>query len=142
MPHTTNDQRNRNREQEIAQASRQAKIRAKELDVPVVLLSQLSRKCEERGGAYKMPMLSDLRESGAIEQDADVVGFIFRPAYYGITEWPTSLGNVSTHEFGIINIAKQRNGGTEEVAFRHNYSMTRIVDYKLYDNVPKRDTPF
>jgi len=89
-----------------------------------------------------MPMLSDLRESGAIEQDADVVGFIFRPAYYGITEWPTSLGNVSTHEFGIINIAKQRNGGTEEVAFRHNYSMTRIVDYKLYDNVPKRDTPF
>ena len=139
---TTTDQRNRNREQEIAQASRQAKIIAKELDVPVVLLSQLSRKCEERGGAYKMPMLSDLRESGAIEQDADVVGFIFRPAYYGITEWPTSLGNVSTHEFGIINIAKQRNGGTEEVAFRHNYSMTKIVDYKLYDNVPKRDTPF
>ena len=139
---TSTKERNRNREQEIAQASRQAKIIAKELDVPVVLLSQLSRKCEERGGAYKMPMLSDLRESGAIEQDADVVGFIFRPAYYGITEWPTSLGNVSTHEFGIINIAKQRNGGTEEVAFRHNYSMTRIVDYKLYDNVPKRDTPF
>ena len=139
---TSTKERNRNREQEIAQASRQAKIIAKELDVPVVLLSQLSRKCEERGGAYKMPMLSDLRESGAIEQDADVVGFIFRPAYYGITEWPTSLGNVSTHEFGIINIAKQRNGGTEEVAFRHNYSMTKIVDYKLYDNVPKRDTPF
>ena len=112
---TSTDQRNRNREQEIAQASRQAKIIAKELDVPVVLLSQLSRKCEERGGMNRMPMLSDLRESGAIEQDADIVGFIFRPAYYNIDSWPTSQGDVSTRDLGIVNIAKQRNGATEEI---------------------------
>ena len=139
---TSTDQRNRNREQEIAQASRQAKIIAKELYVPVVLLSQLSRKCEERGGMNRMPMLSDLRESGAIEQDADIVGFIFRPAYYNIDSWPTSQGDVSTRDLGIVNIAKQRNGATEEIPFRHNHSMTRITDYKLYDNEPKRGTPF
>lgn len=139
---TATDQRNRNREQEVAQASRQAKIIAKELDVPVVLLSQLSRKCDDRSGVNKMPMLSDLRESGAIEQDADVVAFLFRPAIHNIEYWPTSQGEVSTRGFGIINIAKQRNGPTEEVAFRHNHSLTRITDYKLYDNVPKQDTPF
>lgn len=87
-------------------------------------------------------MLSDLRESGAIEQDADVVAFLFRPAIHNIEYWPTSQGEVSTRGFGIINIAKQRNGPTEEVAFRHNHSLTRITDYKLYDNVPKQDTPF
>lgn len=139
---TASADRTRNREQEIAQASRQAKIIAKELEVPVVLLSQLSRKCEERAGAAKMPLLSDLRESGAIEQDADVVGFIFRPAYYGIREWPTDNGSISTNGFGILNIAKQRNGGTEEIPFRYNPSLTLITDYTLYDNAPKRDVPF
>lgn len=132
-----------NREQEVAQVSRQAKIIAKELNVPVVLLSQLSRKCEERGGENKMPMLSDLRESGAIEQDADVVGFIFRPAYYKIENWNTSNGQVSTSDLGIINIAKQRNGATKEIPFRYNDSLTRITDYTLYDNAPKTaESPF
>lgn len=125
---TSQPGRERNREQEIAQASRQAKILAKELEIPVVLLSQLSRRCEER--VDKTPRLSDLRESGAIEQDADVVGFMFRPAYYGIERWPTSGGEVDTKGLGIISIAKQRNGATGDVAFAHNHAMTRFADYK------------
>ena len=132
---TSTKERNRNREQEIAQASRQAKIIAKELDVPVVLLSQLSRECEKR--ADKQPQLSDLRKSGAIEQDADVVGFIFRPAYYGLDRIETlKYGNISTSGLGIINIAKQRDGATGLVAFSHNPSMTKIGDFQ------ENKTPF
>ena len=132
---TSTKERNRNREQEIAQASRQAKIIAKELDVPVVLLSHLSRECEKR--ADKQPQLSDLRESGAIEQDADVVGFIFRPAYYGLDRIETlKYGNISTSGLGIINIAKQRDGATGLVAFSHNPSMTKIGDFQ------ENKTPF
>ena len=132
---TSTKERNRNREQEIAQASRQAKIIAKELDVPVVLLSQLSREFEKR--ADKQPQLSDLRESGAIEQDADVVGFIFRPAYYGLDRIETlKYGNISTSGLGIINIAKQRDGATGLVAFSHNPSMTKIGDFQ------ENKTPF
>lgn len=128
---TATDRKNANREQEIAQASRQAKIIAKELGVPFVLLSQLSRRVEERSD--KMPLLSDLRESGAIEQDADVVGFIYRPAYYKQEHIIThSYGTINTEGLGMLSIAKQRDGATDIVLFSHNPSMTRISDYEQH----------
>lgn len=112
------------REQEVAQASRQAKIMAKELDIPVVLLSQLNRNIEgkitgKKEGGTTVPGLSDLRESGAIEQDADVVLMIHRPEYYDDKE---------TKGLGIINIAKQREGKTGKVEFRYNESLTVFYD--------------
>ena len=131
----------RSREQEVAQASKQAKNIAKELGVPFVLLSQLSRKVEDR--VDKTPQLADLRESGAIEQDADIVAFLHRPQYYHIDTMQTPSGTISTKGIGILTVAKQRDGGTGDVIFSHNYSMTRIGDY---DNVTydkdDENTPF
>ena len=105
-----------NREQEVAQVSRAAKIIAKEIGIPVILLSQLSRQVE--GRAVKIPLLSDLRESGAIEQDADVVLFIHRPEYY-------DEANAKKGE-GILRIAKQRDGATGDIVFEYNHNLTRI----------------
>lgn len=116
----------RNREQEVAQASREAKIIAKTLQVPFHLLAQLSRAVEKRGGDMH-PILSDLRESGAIEQDADVVIFIHRPEYYGIDV--DGEGN-STKGVGELIIAKNREGSLGIVVFRHNPSITKMWDYK------------
>ncbi|MEM6967531.1 MAG: replicative DNA helicase [Bacteroidota bacterium] len=103
-----------NREQEISMISRGLKSLAKELNVPVIALSQLSRAVETRGGT-KRPQLSDLRESGAIEQDADIVSFIYRPEYYGILE--DEEGN-SLKSVGEIIIAKHRNGALDTVKLR------------------------
>ncbi len=124
------EQHGRNREQEVSQATREFKIMAKSLDVPVVLLSQLSRECERRPD--KKPQLSDLRESGAIEQDADVVVFAYRPAYYGLMD---AQGRPQ-EGIGYEIIAKGRNIGTGEIAFRHNESMTRIWDYSDNEEIP------
>ena len=103
-----------NREQEISTISRSIKEIAKELDVPIIALSQLSRNVETRGGD-KRPMLSDLRDSGAIEQDADIVCFIYRPEYYGLTEW--SDGTPCNSQ-GEIIVAKHRNGSLKDVRLR------------------------
>ena len=119
---------NSTREREIAAASRSAKLLAKELDVPVILLSQLSRKVEER--TDKTPLLSDLRESGAIEQDADMVLFLDRPAMYRRTEIDAGrYGTISAEGVGLLHIAKNREGATGCICFRHNESLTRIADY-------------
>ena len=122
------DERRNNREREVAEISRAAKLLAKELNIPVILLAQLSRKVEER--ADKMPLLSDLRESGAIEQDADMVIFIDRPAVYGIDKFNGGkYGTIDSNGVGRMTIAKNREGGTGFIPFRHNESLTRIWDY-------------
>lgn len=117
--------KNKNREQEISEISRGCKAIAKELDVPVIALSQLSRAVETRGGD-KRPMLSDLRESGAIEQDADIVIFPYRPAYYKFT------GDEGQDLTGIgeLIIAKNRDGILKDVPFRHNESMTEFYEFE------------
>ncbi|BDD09580.1 replicative DNA helicase [Fulvitalea axinellae] len=112
-----------NREQEIASISRALKGLAKELNVPVIALSQLSRAVETRGGD-KRPQLSDLRESGSIEQDADMVMFLYRPEYYGITE--DDFG--PTSGMGEVIIAKHRNGSLENVKLRFVGKYTRFED--------------
>lgn len=118
-------QKNRNREQEVAEASRKAKLIAKELVIPVILLCQLNRECEMR--ADKRPALSDLRESGAIEQDADVVMLLYRPALYGLTSERRS--KFPSEGLGMVILAKHRNGETGDVYFGHNPAMTKIGEY-------------
>ncbi len=114
-----------NREQEIASISRGLKSLAKELDVPVIALSQLSRAVEQRGGD-KRPQLSDLRESGSIEQDADIVMFLYRPEYYGIT---TTAEGQSTAGLAEVIIGKQRNG---PVGSKMHYF---VKDYARFENL-------
>ncbi len=115
-----------NREQEIASISRALKQIAKELNVPVIALSQLSRAVETRGGD-KRPQLSDLRESGSIEQDADMVIFLYRPEYYGITE--DENGNPVTG-LGEVIIAKHRNGSLEDVPLKFIGKFTKFTDWQ------------
>jgi replicative DNA helicase len=113
-----------NREQEIAMISRSLKNLAKELDVPVIALSQLSRAVETRGGE-KRPQLSDLRESGSIEQDADMVLFLYRPEYYGITE--DEAGN-SVAGIGEVILAKNRAGSLDTIQLRFIGKYTKFQD--------------
>ena len=114
-----------NREQEISTISRSIKEIAKELNIPIIALAQLSRSVEQRGGDKK-PILSDLRESGAIEQDADIVSFIYRPDYYGIVK--DDDGN-SNNGIGEIIIAKHRNGKTDRVRLRF------VPEYARFENL-------
>lgn len=113
-----------NREQEVSTISRNLKAISKELDVPIVALSQLNRAVETRGGT-KRPQLSDLRESGAIEQDADMVLFIHRPEYYGYFE--DEDGN-STKNIAEIIIAKHRNGPTGDVKLKFHKETASFYD--------------
>ena len=122
------------RQQEISMISRSLKGLAKELEVPVVAVSQLSRKVEDRGGD-KRPMLADLRESGAIEQDADVVIFVYRPEFYGIEKF---RDGALTQGVAEIIISKHRNGPTGDLR------LTFIKDYARFENMElvHRDVPF
>ncbi|MGS2740133.1 replicative DNA helicase [Sinomicrobium sp. M5D2P17] len=127
-------QKGGNREQEISTISRNLKALAKELDVPVIALSQLSRAVETRGGS-KRPLLSDLRESGAIEQDADIVAFIYRPEYYKIEEWDDEE-RTPTQGQGEFIVAKHRNGGLENIRLKF------IGHLGKFDNLDDFDSPF
>ena len=120
---TTNASRQSdNRQQEVADISRTLKATARELDCPVIALSQLSRETEKRN--EKKPQLSDLRDSGAIEQDADTVILIFRGDYYGDNEQ-----NPNTHSTAEIKVAKNRNGGTGTCKLTFQREITRFVGY-------------
>ncbi|MBA2451404.1 MAG: replicative DNA helicase [Chloroflexi bacterium] len=118
----TSGQGGENRVQEMSEISRQLKILARELNVPVLALSQLSRAVESR--SPKIPILSDLRESGAIEQDADVVIFIYRDDYY----------NKDSEKQGIaeLHVAKHRNGPTGQVSLLFNSRTTKFLDLEVY----------
>ena len=120
--------RNKTRDGELSEISRGLKLLARDLSVPVIALSQLNRQVEQR--ANKKPMLSDLRESGAIEQDADIVLMLYRAAYYGEQETMIDGRNVPSVGVGEVIIAKHRNGNVGSEYFNHNESMTRITDYK------------
>lgn len=124
----TGENRNSNREQEISNISRNLKGLAKELSIPIIALSQLSRAVETRGAGKdgnKMPQLSDLRESGAIEQDADMVMFLYRPEYYDITTNDMGENNRGeTH----VRIAKHRNGSLETIKLRALLHIQKFVE--------------
>ena len=123
--------RNSNREQEISSISRNLKGLAKELQVPIIALSQLSRAVESRKEGNKMPQLSDLRESGAIEQDADMVMFLYRPEYYDITQNEMGESNKGeTH----VRIAKHRNGSLETVKLRALLHIQKFVEDNDFDS--------
>jgi replicative DNA helicase len=122
-----------NREQQVAHASRACKLLCKELDIPVLVLSQLNRGCESRHGISKRPQLSDLRESGAIEQDADVVMSLFRPEYYDIGKYPETEGSkwagVSTDNICELIVNKQKDGPTGMVRQLFDKETMRFANY-------------
>jgi len=119
-----------NREQEISTISRSLKGIAKELKIPVIALSQVNRGVESRTGVgSKRPMLSDLRESGAIEQDADIVTFIYRPEYYKIYEWDN--GDDSRGQ-GELIIAKHRNGSLNNVRLKFTGEFAKFSDLDYF----------
>ncbi len=117
-----------NREQEISTISRSLKAIAKELNVPVIALSQVNRGVETRAGGSKRPMLSDLRESGAIEQDADIVSFIYRPEYYEIDQWEDGSSCLKQAEFII---AKHRNGSLDNVRLKFIGQFAQFDDLEI-----------
>jgi replicative DNA helicase len=137
------DNKNGNREQEISNISRSLKALAKELNIPIIALSQLSRAVETRGGSKK-PILSDLRESGAIEQDADIVMFIYRPEYYKIFEFEDGT---PTNGIGEIIIAKHRNGALRDVKLRFieqfaKFAELDALNVEIDDSIPANENFF
>ncbi len=122
------DSKGKSREQVVSDISRGLKMLSKELEMPVVALSQLSREVERR--LSKMPQLSDLRESGAIEQDADEVIFLMRPEFYGMTEF-VEIGDMQYNPLGlcIVNTAKNRHGATKNTALSFNGPCMHFTDH-------------
>ena len=129
-----------NREQEISTISRNLKALAKELEIPIIALSQLSRQVESRAtgpGGSKRPLLSDLRESGAIEQDADIVSFIYRPEYYKIDEWDDEEKTPTKGQAEFI-VAKHRNGGLDNIRLRFVGNLGKFENLEADEYLPSK----
>lgn len=132
-----------NREQEISYISRSLKALARELNIPVVALSQLSREVEKRVGS-KRPQLSDLRESGSIEQDADLVIFIYRPEYYGFTTFEQD--DMPAAGLADIMIEKNRHGANDRIRVKFIQQYTKFTDmeegysFQTHDAIPENKT--
>ena len=118
------------REQEIAEISRGLKGLAKELNIPIIALSQLSRSVEQRGG-NKKPMLQDLRESGQIEQDADMVVFCYRPEYYGFDNYEVGNNSFEADGLFMLIIAKHRNGELGEIPLKFIHEQTKVTNHEF-----------
>jgi len=127
------ENRNSNREQEISRISRDLKGLAKELQIPIIALSQLSREVEKRKDKNFLPQLSDLRESGAIEQDADIVMFLYRPEYHDVLE--DEHGN-SLKGQAVLRVAKHRNGQLDSINFKSLLDIQKFVPWIPEDNQP------
>ena len=127
----TRQKKNRTRDGDLAELSRGLKLLARDLDSPIIALSQLNREVEKRGN--KRPILSDLRESGAIEQDADLVLMLYRAAYYGEQYVNVGHEEISAQGIGELSISKHRNGETGTIFWTHNDSLTRIGGYPSTD---------
>jgi replicative DNA helicase len=127
------------REQEVSKISRGLKAIAKELDVPLIALSQLNREVEAR--ADKRPRLSDLRDSGAIEQDADMVAFLYRPAKYEIRSIVIGDSNYDSEGLLLVDLQKNRNGPCDMIPLYHNSSLTRISEERE-DEFTDEPVPF
>jgi replicative DNA helicase len=120
-----------NREQEVAEISRGLKSLAKELSIPIIALSQLSRLVE--GRTDKKPQLSDLRESGSLEQDADMVVFCYRPEYYGVENYEIEGDSLSTKGLFLLLVSKNRNGSLGEVPLRFVHSLAQVKNHPNWD---------
>ena len=128
------------RQEEVSTISRSLKGLAKELDIPIIALSQLNRGLEKREGEEgKRPQLSDLRESGAIEQDADMVCFIHRPEYFKLNKDEDGAPSTNLAEFII---AKHRNGATGVVKMKFKHRYARFEDYEDNGRAPMPTSPY
>jgi replicative DNA helicase len=122
------------REQEVAEISKSLKAVAKELNVPVIALSQLSRSVEQRGGDKK-PILSDLRDSGQVEQDADMVIFTHRPEYFGQENYNWLGTDLDSKELFMVVIAKHRNGVIGEIPLSFKGEQTKVGNHPDSQNL-------
>ena len=127
---TVDTKKNTNREQEVSQISKGLKALAKELNIPIIALSQLNRMVE--GRSDKRPNLSDLRESGSIEQDADMVIFTYRPEYYELQTYEMGGETLNTEGLMVLIVAKHRAGSLGELRLGFNGELTKIENYDTF----------
>ena len=121
-----------NREEELSKIIKEFKFLARKYDVPIVITSQLSRNIETRGHS-KRPLLNDIRDSGAIEDDCDLVCFLYRPEHYGMTEWDDDDHSPCEEQAELI-VAKHRNGGLKNIRLKFKKEIFRFSTLECFDD--------